>query len=257
LEVIDYAKYFMEIYRCQITELDKKDRSILLKVIGTTDEPRKISSYFKLKRRVGYDKEELLILKQLEEKNLLQLVYRTILLLETQEYILTSCGLFHVLLEVEDYPRDLLLKYRDNIILRTILYPYFELSTIKTSTPSFFYLLRQYIRACCENTVQRNNSLGASSDIEVTEKSIKALETELGWHAKVLGIKLRERYNEKTSDAFATRTGNENAGYETGTLDEPTKLGLSRDNRFLHLMRTVETDFMQGYNELTNKIETQ
>ena len=107
----------------------------------------------KQKRPMGYPN-VLKRVKRLQELRLIELVQGEFMR-KAKKYKVTTRGLFQSLLEHGFEPRTLEL-YKDNIILNTILYQFFETTTIrKFVTLPRDVALRDYIRSCCEKILKK------------------------------------------------------------------------------------------------------
>jgi hypothetical protein len=119
-------------------------------VINNVDLSAQIGSYLKLrdKNQIGDNQSitKLLGLKLLTEK-------KGLILRGMRKYQLTSTGLFYMLSETRSYPPSLLKKYSNDPILLTLLYQYFEVDTIASSTARFYSIITQYLSQCCRITL--------------------------------------------------------------------------------------------------------
>src|SRR5215831_3009380 len=119
---MDYLMYFTEIKKCSFTELSEREKIVLIKVIKLSYSKRKISSFFKLKRDKFDD----------DGPYLAGLIKRGLIekksgnpLNEGISYDLSTCCLLYIFLNMQNYPSELLLKYQDNILLKTLLFSHF------------------------------------------------------------------------------------------------------------------------------------
>ena len=143
---MDYSNYLSILYDYEKKEVGSEEKSILFKVINSVDLSAQIGSYLKLrdKDQIGDTSamSRLLGLKLVSEK-------KGLILRGMRKYQLTSAGLFYVLSETTTYPPSLLKKYGNDPILLALLYQYFEVDTIASSTGRFYSLITQYLRQCC------------------------------------------------------------------------------------------------------------
>jgi hypothetical protein len=155
------------------------------------------------------------------------------------------------------YPPQLLTKYQDNIILNTLLCPYFEVYTIERSTARFYSVITQYLQECCRMTLYRIDTIGkydsATNNLIKDEGRLaKILESDLQWHAKVAAFKLAIMYSQ--SNILMTVNSedivNDSARVAMYELETTMKANLSKDKKFIHLLKVVHSDFGHGFEDL-------
>jgi hypothetical protein len=151
---------------------------------------------------------------------------------------------------VTTYSPKLLVKYQDNILLKTLLYPYFEIDTIKSSTARLYSAITHYLRTCCETTLYSLNIIKSTTRTEDWDRYTKGLESELGWHAKTMGFKMAIMYNESNILGTNPDIDNDDAKLAFYELESAMKTTLSKDDRFMHLLDIVQKEFGEGYKEL-------
>jgi hypothetical protein len=251
---MDYSGYLSEILTYERVEVGETERSLLFKIMNTYESSAayRIASYFKLRRQSTpyYNKMEYTIIKGLEKIKLIEEVQQESFLRESIYYKLTTYGLFYIFSNTLNYPPQLLTNYHDNIILKTLLFQYFEINTIKHCTARFYPMITQYLNDCCSTSVDRLDIIKSTSNVKYKERYIKALEYDLKSHAKVLGFKLAIMYNESNILMTNPDVENDNARVTLYELENKMKLLLSRDNNFMQLLQKVEREFGDGYKEL-------
>lgn len=254
---MNYSAYLAEISKYERPEkLHEIERSSFFKIMNSY----RPASYLKLRRhREPYSKDEHNAIKRLQEYDLVAVqdkrksfIGREII------YVLTTYGLFYIFSNLLSYPPQLLTKYQHNIILDTLLFPYFEVDTIERSTARLYSVVTQYLQDCCRTTLHRIDTIKKFSttpnniNVKDGERHEKILESDLQWHAKVLAFKLGVMYSESNilvmvnSDDVAIDSARV-AMYE---LESTMKTILSRDKKFIQLLKVVQTDFGNGYKEL-------
>jgi hypothetical protein len=102
-------------------------------------------------------------------------------------YKLTSEGLFYLLSRFSRIPLTWLIQYKDDVILKTLIFPYFEEHTL--SIISVQREISHYLQECCQMVVS-TCELIKSIRTDLKEKALKQLEIDLEWHAKTLVFKL-------------------------------------------------------------------
>jgi hypothetical protein len=163
-------------------------------------------------------------------------------------YKLTSCGLFYIFSNVTTYSPRLLIKYQDSTLLKTLLYPYFEIETIKSCTARLYSAITRYLKTCCETTLSSLDIIKGTSRTEDRERYAKGLESELEWRAKALGFKIAIMYNE--SIILGTNPDADNARVAFYELERAMKTTLCKDTRFMRLLDVVQKEFEESYKEL-------
>jgi hypothetical protein len=101
-----------------------------------------------------------------------------------------------------NYPPQLLTRYQHDIILKTLLFQYFEVETIEGSTACFYSVITRYLQECCRMTLQRGDVVKKSTtgtpipmNVKEAERHTKILQSDLQWHAKVIAFKLAHTCN--------------------------------------------------------------
>lgn len=222
------------------------------------------ASYLRFRRHhEPYNKAEKDAINRLREFNLVEEVQdkRKSFLGREILYVLTACGLFYIFSNQLSYPPQLLARYQHNIILSTLLFPYFEANTIERSTARFYSAITQYLRECCGATLNRIDTIkefttanpsNMNLNDEDLERHAKILESDLQSHVKVTAFKLIIMYSESNilevvnSDVAA----DDNARVAMYELESTMKRILSKDKKFMQLLKVVQEDFEYGCDEL-------
>ena len=248
---MDYSKYLDEISKCTTSGLTEKEKLVLIKIIKLSYSKKGISSYFRLKRgKLDFDEEP--HLNNLIKKGFIER-RRGKILGEGISYDLTTCCLFFIFLNMQNYPNSLLLKYQENVILSTLLYPYFVTSSIKDFYPLLSESITQYLRLCCRTSLNLTKAIKNASSPADFENLGMVLEHELGWHARILVIKALML----TGKTDVVNQGNTQTNrFASSELIQDKKFIaslLANDHRFLNLFNNVKNEFADGYRELLNQ----
>jgi hypothetical protein len=244
---MDYSNYFATLYDYEKKEVGTEEKSILFKVINNVDFSAQIGSYLKLrdKNQIGDTSamSKLLGLKLLSEK-------KGLMLRGMRKYQLTSAGLFYVLSETRSYPPSLLRKYGNDPILLALLYQYFEVDTIASSTARFYSLITQYLKQCCRITLNWLEDTQNSQE-EHKNKMMNHLLFELELHAKLLAFRIIIMYSDSNILSLTpkSKTGDSEVGYYE--LESSMKEILAKDDKFIELLHKTNADFKNGYKEFT------
>jgi hypothetical protein len=251
--MVDYSAYFSAIAKYQRVKLGETERSSLLRIINAPESTSKIASYFKLKRRQAarFNDDHYASIKILQNIDLIEDAQEEKFLRGATYYRLTTWGLFYTLSNMVNYPPQLFMKYQNNVILKTLLYPYFEADTIENCTSRLYSVLTQYLHEACNITLDKLEAIKSMTDTKDKERHIKGLQFDLESHAKVLGFKLAVMYNESNILTTNPDVMDDNAKVALYELESSMKIRLSRDNRFMQFLQVVQKDCQDGYKELT------
>ena len=223
------------------------------------------ASYLRLRRhREPYNKDEQDAIMRLREFNLVEEVRdkRKSFLGREILYVLTTSGLFYIFSNQLSYPPQLLIRYQDNIILNTLLFPYFEVDTIERSTARFYSIITQYLQECCRMTLHRIDTIKKSTTANSTnmnlkngdrERHAKILESDLQFHAKLIAFRLGVRYSESNILLMVNSddVDDDSARVAIYELESTMKTILSKDKKFMQLLKVVHAEFGYGYKELS------
>jgi hypothetical protein len=250
---LSYSQYLKEISQYErIEKLHDIERSSLFKIMNAYQP----GSYLKLRRHhESYNKDELIAIKRLQELNLIKAQDKQKSFLGRKIfYVLTSSGLFYIFSNILNYPPQLLTRYQHEIILKTLLFQYFEVETIEGSTARFYSVITHYLQECCRTTLQRIDVFKKSTTMNVKEgeRHTKVLESDLQWHVKVIAFKLAIMYSESNLLQMVNPDDavNDSATVAMYELESTMKTILSKDNKFMQLLEIVYTDFGDGYKVL-------
>jgi hypothetical protein len=236
------------LYDYEKKQVGTEEKSMLLKLINNVDFSAQIGSYLKLrdKNQLGDTStvSRLLGLKLLTEK-------KGLILRGMRKYQLTSTGLFYVLTETVSYPPSLLKKYSDDPILKTLLFQYFEVDTIASSTARFYSIITQYLKQCCRTTLNWLEDT-QNSDEDRKNKMMNLLLLELALNAKLLALRIIIMYSDSTILSLTpkSKTGDPDVAYYE--LESNMKEILAKDSKFIEHLHKTNADFKSGYKEFTH-----
>lgn len=106
-------------------------------------------------------------------------------------YEITSKGIFFLiyfklfLIRIDD-----LIQYHGDVILETILFPYFEDNTLKRSTTHFMSILSLYLGNCCDITLREAKRIQEEPNIVEKQRIANSLMDELRGAAKSMAVRL-------------------------------------------------------------------
>ena len=201
-----------------------------------------------------------------------------------KHYKLTTKGLWYIISDVRTYDTGLFIKYNDDIILQTLLYPYFEYETIQNCREysPLHTLISQYLRECCFITFSifkqhggpehyalvtshvsqmlKNGSWNIKNHVGETISTsntfVLAIEEMLALHARSFAFKLSLKYIQKLPRVVLYDDGCECIGVNDPSFfinlpyESRTRSMLAKDKKFMKLLNTVADDFEVGYKDL-------
>ena len=246
-----YSDYVSSLLSYQKITLTQEERSFIIKSIRGHDQSFKISSYLKLRNQSPDQRDaSYLISKRLEDIEFIE-VTKGKFLSNVKNYKFTTYGLFYVFLNISIYPPQFLIKYQDDIILKTLIFQFFNERTIKTCTGRFYSQITSYLQECCNITLNAIDDIKSAENEEEKVKIVDRLKLDLEWLILRLCFKLTIMYNE--TNLFSTNPNlNDDVKVTLYELENKMKLQLSKDSQFINLLKNVHKDFNEGYSELVN-----
>ena len=246
-----YSDYVSSLLSYQKITLTQEERSFIIKFIRGHDQSFKISSYLKLRNQSPDQRDaSYLISKRLEDIEFIE-VTKGKFLSNVKNYKFTTYGLFYVFLNISIYPPQFLIKYQDDIILKTLIFQFFNERTIKTSTGRFYSQITSYLQECCNITLNAIDDTKSAENEEEKVKIVDRLKLDLEWLILRLCFKLTIMYNE--TNLFSTNPNlKDDVKVTLYELENKMKLQLSKDSQFINLLKNVHKDFNEGYSELVN-----
>jgi len=247
-----YSNYISSLLSYQEITLTQEERSFIIKFIRGQDQSFKITSYFKLRNQSPDQRDaSYLISKRLEDIEFIE-VTKGKFLSNIKNYKFTTYGLFYVFLNISIYPPQFLIKYQDDIILKTLIFQFFNEKTIKICTGRFYSQITSYLQECCNVTLNAIDDIKSADEKEEEKvKIIDRLKFDLEWLIRRLCFKLTIMYNE-TNLLSINPNLNDDIKVTLYELENKMKLQLSKDSQFINLLKNLYKDFNEGYSELVN-----
>jgi len=156
-----------------------------------------------------------------------------------------------VFLNISIYPPQFLIKYQEDIILKTLIFQFFNEKTIKVCTGRFYSQITSYLQECCNITLNTIEDMRTVENEEEKIKIIDRLKFDLEWLIRRLCFKLTIMYNE-TNLLSINPNLNDDVKVTLYELENKMKLQLSKDSQFINLLENLHKDFNEGYSELIN-----
>lgn len=171
-------------------ELGEREEQILASIADGLNTAYNIHSYLKKRENTTDYKNVTKRVRRLHELKLITEV-RGESAHGAKFYTLSTEGLFYLLV---DYPISpmLIIKHKDNIILKSLLYPFFEEQTIEAGGDN--YEIGRYLKECCHILLSCVDYMRKVAKHPLKkmaeEKIITQLQTDLEWQAKSLAFNL-------------------------------------------------------------------
>ncbi|HJU58270.1 MAG TPA: hypothetical protein VJ583_00850 [Nitrososphaeraceae archaeon] len=247
-----YSDYISSLLSYQKVTLTQEERSFIIKFIRGHDQSFKITSYFKLRNQSAEQRDaSYLISKRLEDMGFIE-VTKGKFLSNIKNYKFTTYGLFYIFLNISIYPPQFLIKYQDDIILKTLIFQFFNEKTIKICTGRFYSQITSYLQECCNVTLNAIDDIKSADENEEEKvKIIDRLKFDLEWLIRRLCFKLTIMYSE-TNLLSINPNLTDDVKVTLYELETKMKLQLSKDSQFINLLKNLYKDFNEGYSELVN-----
>ena len=245
-----YSEYISQLTSYKNIKLTNDTKSYLFKIMsGDTKGFKQLRSYLKRKKSDESDDPSDKLSAYLEQ---IDYIYSTKgkFLSGSKHFTITTFGLSYIFSNTRSYPPQFLLKYNTNIILQTLVYPFFEEKTIKQCTGRFYSQLTQYIYECCNLSLTTLTDVNKFDDEEKIQL-IDKLKFDLEWLIRRLGFKLTMMYNENNILSINPKL-NDNVKVTLYESETNMKILLAHDDRFIDLIKSLEKDFNDGYKEFLN-----
>jgi hypothetical protein len=247
-KLVDYTNYLEELSKYRKLALSEQDKGLLFRIMNDLDISSQLGSYLKFRDRDNTPEIQSLATRLINYGLVEERKIR--LSRGLRKYKLTSLGIFHILCETSSYSPILLKKYRENIVLQTILYSFFEEETVSSSTARLYGVITDYLRQCCRRTAATMEDIHSSSNDEYVKEMTKNLALELEWNAKSLAFKVAIIYTESNIMASNPKSESGDASFTYFELEHRMKEILSKDKKFMFLLNKVKEELGEGYRGL-------
>ena len=172
-------------------------------------------------------------------------------------FALTSEGIFYLLTQFQPNSWDWLIKYKNNLIVKVLLYPYFEENTIKPLVMAFE--IGRYLRECCYiiqlaiDFIQKDPQ-GRS----LKEKVMRQLQSDLEWQAKALAFRLITKRTTFLYEPMAPPVGYltvespSNKALQKSTIIRYSNL--VKDKKFMALSKNIGEEYKRAFSNLVESV---
>ncbi|HEY7110796.1 MAG TPA: hypothetical protein VH415_15325 [Nitrososphaeraceae archaeon] len=247
-KLVDYTNYFEELSKYRKLALSEQDKSLLYRIMNELDISSQLGSYLKFRDKDNTPEIQTLATRLInygliEERK--SRLYRGL-----RKYKLTTLGIFHILCETSSYSPILLKKYRENTVLRTLLYSFFEEETVNSATARLYGVITDYLRQCCRRTAATIEDISSLTGDEYVKEIKNNLALELEWNTKSLAFKIAVIYTESNIMISNPKSESGDASFTYFELEHRMKEILSNDKKFMSLLAKVKEEFSEGCREL-------
>jgi hypothetical protein len=247
-KLVDYTNYFEELSKYRKLALSEQDKSLLYRIMNELDISSQLGSYLKFRDKDNTPEIQTLATRLInygliEERK--SRLYRGL-----RKYKLTTLGIFHILCETSSYSPILLKKYRENTVLRTLLYSFFEEETVNSATARLYGVITDYLRQCCRRTAATIEDISSLTGDEYVKEIKNNLALELEWNTKSLAFKIAVIYTESNIMVSNPKSESGDASFTYFELEHRMKEILSNDKKFMSLLAKVKEEFSEGCREL-------
>jgi hypothetical protein len=243
---MSYAEYISELITCTPAELKGQEKTSLLRLMELSYKNEGIHSYLWFKKQLPFSAEDERLLTALVDRNLIAVFHGKRLRRGDRNYLLTTCGLFYILSDNQVFSGMLLSKYRENVILRLLLFQYFEENTVKNWSPQAGIIISDYLHKCCVTSKRTIETIKSSKISEDRDRYLKILDLDLKVFAFCLGIRLTRLYSRYKGIS-------KERDHHTGQLnhEEDKMLSLlTEDNRFSQFRSSALMVLDEAFEEL-------
>jgi hypothetical protein len=247
-KLVDYTNYFEELSKYRKLALSEQDKSLLYRIMNDLDLSSQLGSYLKFRDKDSSPEIQTLATRLINYALIEERKSR--LFRGLRKYKLTSLGIFHILCETSTYSPILLKKYRENIVLRTLLYSFFEEETVNSATARLYGIITDFLRQCCRRTAATIEDIHSSSNSDYQKEMTRNLALELEWSAKSLAFNIAIIYTESSIMASNPKSESGDASFTYFELEHRMKEILSKDKKFMVLLNKVKEEFDEGCREL-------
>lgn len=166
-------------------------------------------------------------------------------------FALTSEGIIYLVTQRQWISGQLLIEYKNNLILRVLLYPYFEEHTVKQLV--MLVEIGRYLRECCYiiqqaiNFMQHQERLShqGSHAYAKKDKILNQLEADLEWQAKALAFKLITKKSALLYEHFMVPRYVWVQAPPKGTIEGPSTL--LKDKKFMALSKSIGKEYENAF----------
>lgn len=226
-----------------LRDIASNERALIYRIINSEASTYRIaSSKFKFRQQNSQERNDYPVLKRLIELRYVE---------ENQEqrkifggsmiYRFTTNGLLYIFANKLIYPPQLLLNYNVNIILKTLVFPYFETKTISQGTARFYEAITEYLNECARLLIAQN--ITPKSETESHDRGENYLGYELEELIKVLAVKIALMYSESNLLTISSAlVENDSARVSLYELESSMKGLIASDRKFMHLLEGTKAE---------------
>ncbi len=166
----------------------------------------------------------------------------------SKNYKLTNSGLIHIFSSKFVYSPNFLVRYHQEVVLRELLYKYFELDTIRSSSAKFFVLITEYLADVSRYLLGYHRISNRSLSKEIQED----VEFNLRLFALALGFRIAILFKESNLISTPLEGDSEKAILALYQMETNMKKNLSKDSKLLNLISQAVNELEKAHAELLN-----
>lgn len=241
---MDYTELINATKDYKRTDLLSSERSLIYKIINSEASIYRVaSSKFRLRQQNSQEKNEYTSIKKLISFRYIEESHEQKKLFgESMIYRFTTYGLLYIFSNSLIYPPQLLLNYSTNIILKTLVFQYFETKTIKQSTVRFYDTITEYLNEYVRLLIDQHIDL--KSGTENYDQKMKSVGIEFEGLVRVLAVKLALMYSESNLLSVSSAlVESDTARVTLYELESSMKGLIANDQRFMHLLGKTKMEF--------------
>jgi hypothetical protein len=243
---MDYRELITTTKDFQFRDIPSNEKALIYKIINSEGSTYRISlssSKFRFRQQNSQERNDYVVLKRLIELRYVE---------ENQEqrkifggsmiYGLTTHGLLYIFAKKLIYPPQLLLNYSLNIVLKTLVFPYFETKTISQGTARFYETITEYLNECASILTNQNFTLNSESKSH--DRQDDSIGHELEELIKVLAVKVALIYSESNLLTISSAlVENDSARVSLYELESSMKGLIASDRKFMHFLEKTKGEF--------------
>ena len=244
-------EYISEVSTCEEVSLGSVEEYFLNEICVGQKSAYKLFSILRSRDRPMAYKNVHKRVNRLKELSLIEEVQNEKFRRGAKNYRLTTPGLFYLISNFVRIPgsdlSQLLNTYHDNVIVRTLIDPYFEWETIRHANIRVYFAIIHYLWECCHTTLNLCNNIRSARNEQTKDKYFKQLEAELQWHIRALAFKVVTKNDDLYRSLYLAEED------RAKTYDYKRRsiiLRLSNDERFMSLLSVVKSEFEEGSDKL-------
>jgi hypothetical protein len=241
---MDYTELMNITTDYQLGDISSNEKALIYKIINSEASTYRIaSSKFRFRQQNPHERNDYALLERLIDLRYVEVNQEQRKILGgSMLYRFTTYGLLYIFANKLIYPPQLLLNYSSNIVLKTLLFPYFETKTISQGTARFYETITEYLNE--SSRLLTNQNFLVKYELERHDTRVNSLGFELEELIKVLVVKLAVMYSESNLLTISsTLAENDTARVSFYELESSMKSIIASDRKFMHFLEKTKGEF--------------